>query len=129
MNLAAGSFTRALVIMLLALGGLMGCGSTTPGIERLTWRSPPPPGLESDLAPREGEALKRANLSLPEILASLPSPDYLPPLSVGSVSRATAPEISLSAQRAYAAGRHAARSGRPLDAIAHFNSALALAPG
>ena len=90
-----------------------------------------PPGLDPKaVLAHEGEGRQRANLTLEEIIASLPKPSYLSNglgtnLGAAPFQDQTPP---LAAQRSYMAGRIAWRKGKNFDAIRYFQAALRLAP-
>ena len=91
---------------------------------------PPPPGLSSkQIAPRGGDDLVKANLSLQKILESLPKPQYLPPDDQGQVPEsAPVDDPPLAAQRFYFEGRQAWLERRNFEAIDKLQSAFNLAP-
>lgn len=100
----------------------------------------PPPRLAAlDLEPATDEAERAARLSLEQIVAELPTPDYLPEGGNGAdaVSRDDAAdpeptvrdrEPALSAQQAYVEGLAAWRNGDSAEAKRRLQAALRLAP-
>ncbi|MEE9212411.1 MAG: tetratricopeptide repeat protein, partial [Phycisphaeraceae bacterium] len=139
----------------LALVTLVGVGCQTPrhpaggfihGRDRAD--VPVPPGLDPQrLARRAGDARRRAELNLDQIIAVLPRPDYLPqpeaPMQepddtrqheeeeseiINQQSDVLPPEPPLAAQRAYLAGRLAWHENRLTQAAAQLKKALNLAP-
>jgi tetratricopeptide (TPR) repeat protein len=107
---------------------------------------PPPPGLEAkSVQPRQGDALILANLTLPQVLARIPGPDYLTSQPADPVRTAAAqdddadgagddddavdaPRVPLTAQRAYLKARMAWREGNSFEAVRLLQQALRLAP-
>ncbi len=106
-------------------------GSHSPQLRSiLDIHVPPPPGVEIKvLAPREGEALTKARMSLDAIITSLPSPEYLS----ATTQPATQPadfqsEPPLAAQLKYVEARQAWLDRRAFDAIRELQAADVLAP-
>ncbi|MAE64267.1 MAG: hypothetical protein CMJ18_08320 [Phycisphaeraceae bacterium] len=103
---------------------------------------PTPEGLDAgQVAPRTGQALIDARLTLPEIRSRIERPAYLaPPVPEAAADPATEPEEDrepeqpeqpespLAAQRLYVAGRQAFRDGRHYDAVWKLKAAHELAP-
>ncbi len=91
---------------------------------------PPPPGVDAaSLAHRKGEAMAKASMTLDEIVASLPMPDYLKPPEAGAAGEPSSEaDIPLAVQRAYLEGRQAWREGRNFDAVQALQRAQRLAP-
>lgn len=80
----------------------------------------PPPGLEASLVARPaGPAAGMAEMTLDEVRAITPAPDYLT-----QSPSATPLQPSLEAQRLYFDGRSAWREGRNFDAIKALQAAL-----
>lgn len=124
------------ILLLLACAACVSCRTTPPGDARPADARPSralsgdavtlPPGLDAAaLAPRRGDELARARLSLEQILEQIREPDYLKPDPDAPESDAP---ISLPVQRAYLEGRLAWREGRNFDAVQALQRALRLAP-
>lgn len=92
----------------------------------------PPPGLGDQVVlPREGEELRKAQLSMEAMLATLTPPTYLTASAAPGQESALDSEPPVAAQRAYIAARQAWRQGRSqaFEAIRQLQNALTLAPG
>lgn len=113
--------------------GPNGSGSTRPAAESAAAGGVVPPVFiePAVLAPRRGEALKRARLKLDQILPTLPSPAFLAATTRPATQpAATRPnESPLPAERAYFLGRTAWRERRGAEAINYLQTAERLAPG
>ncbi len=117
--------------LLLAWALVLGCqasprsASQPPPVRLLDVA--PPPGIDPDtLRPRQGDSLVKASLTLADVVATIPQPEFLAnPQPVPS--RAEPP---VAAQRAYLAGRAAYLRGREgvFEAIRQLQNALVLAP-
>ena len=85
-----------------------------------------PPGFEAaDLQPRTGDSRRRALLSIDQIVATLPAPDFV---TEAAGAEAAPFEVPLAAQHAYVAGRQAWRDGRNAEATRQLQVAQRLAP-
>ncbi len=94
----------------------------------------PPAGLaDAALEPATGDAGRRAGLSLEQVIAELPRPEFLPePADDRTITpddrSARYPEPVLAAQRAYVEGRAAWRAGDSAEAKRRLEDALRRAP-
>ncbi len=118
---------------MIALGllGAMGCQTAPvgPGIADKAELQPINAALPPGLAPallelRRDEALAKAQMTLADVLATLPWPVYLKEGSDQVATSSLPPEVL----RAYTAGRLAWRAGQTAEAINQLNSALRLVP-
>lgn len=91
---------------------------------------PPPPGLgQEDLYQTVRRVKQRGTKTLEEVLAEVDPPAYLVPApAAGEERNQTQSAPSLAAQRAYAAGRLAMRSGARFEALRQLEKAARLAP-
>jgi len=125
--------TARLIIVYLILGLAILAGGCQSGPSRLG-RGPildagPPPGLdESQLSPLASESLLRANLSLAEVLESMPRPAYLDRSLPEEVTPSLDVEPPLAAQKAYVAARRAWLHGDSAIAKTKLEAARRLAP-
>ncbi|MFA9477207.1 tetratricopeptide repeat protein [Phycisphaerales bacterium AB-hyl4] len=92
-----------------------------------------PPRLEQrQLKPLTGEAMKRAQLSLEDVLAELREPDYLTRAREAHAERADDEQPSeppVAVQRAYMKARQAWRENNYHEAIRELEAALRRSPG
>ncbi len=86
-----------------------------------------PPGVQPELLlPRTGPAAAAAQLSLPDIIAKLPHPDYLKPIPADA--QQPLPEPPMAAQRAYLQAREALNNRQLFEARRQLETALKLVP-
>ena len=90
--------------------------------------SPPPGMIDQRLGPLEPEAQMLANMSLQEVLKSLPRPDYLDQTPYDSTHETHHSEPPLAAQKAYLAARRAWLNGDSAQAKTQLEIARRLAP-
>ncbi|MFW5682890.1 MAG: tetratricopeptide repeat protein, partial [Phycisphaeraceae bacterium] len=90
---------------------------------------PPPPGLgEDDLYEKVREVKRRGPATLDDVLAEIDPPAYLKAAPEQDETDEPDAAPPLEAQRAYAAGRLAMRSGARFEALRQLQSAARLAP-
>ena len=104
-------------------------GEDTPAVTSVL-DVPPPPGLDQeDLYEAVREVKRRGPATLEEVLAEIDLPAFLKaPPDEGEEEPDPRPAPPLEAQRAYAAGRLAMRSGARFEALRQLQKAARLAP-
>lgn len=129
----------AYVFFALALSALPACQSTpvasTQPSEILGSATTQPDITETELpglvptyvSMRPADALKRARMTLPEILATLPQPRYLAPATQPAAKPASV-EPPVAAQKAYLRAKQAFLERRTFDAIRELQAAEQIEP-